>query len=139
MTDRLETGLRGLAGLTLSHHDTAHEDLDRSDALERHLALSCGLVESQLVSEFVLADGVGVVDLVAENEEGDLGELLHGEEGVELGLGLGETLVILSVNEENDTAHFGEVVLPETTGCTRSALSEVDSPGGRCMVRVDWG
>lgn len=84
------------------------------------------------MSQFVLADGVGVVDLVAENEEGDLGELLHGEESVELGLGLGETLVVLGVNEENDTAHFGEIVLPETSGCSRSTLSEVVLDG-RCI------
>lgn len=68
------------------------------------------------MTELILADGVGVVDLVTEDEEGDLGEVLHGEESVELSLGLGETLVVLGVNEENNTADFGEVVLPQTTG-----------------------
>jgi hypothetical protein len=50
------------------------------------------------VAELILADGVGVVDLVSEDKEGDLGELLHGEQGVELGLGFGETLVVLSID-----------------------------------------
>jgi hypothetical protein len=50
------------------------------------------------VTELILADGVGVVDFVSEDEEGDLGELLHGEEGVELGLGFGEALVVLGVD-----------------------------------------
>lgn len=30
--------------LTLSHNDAAHENLDRPDALERHLALACRLI-----------------------------------------------------------------------------------------------
>jgi len=69
------------------------------------------------VAEFVLGDGVGVVDLVAENDKGDLGELLHGEERVQLGLGLDEPLVVLGVDQEDDAVHFGEIVLPETSGC----------------------
>lgn len=36
-----------------------------------------GLVEAKLVSELVLADSVGVVDLVAEDEERSLGQILH--------------------------------------------------------------
>lgn len=68
------------------------------------------------MAQLILADSIGVIDLVSENEEGNLGELLHGEEGVELGLGFGEALVILGINQEDDTAHFGEVVLPETAG-----------------------
>lgn len=102
--------------ISLSHDNTAHEQLDGTDSLKRNLALASGLVETKLVAELVLTDSVGVVDLVTENEEGDLGQVFHGEEGVELGLGLGEALVILGVDEENNTANFGEVVLPETAG-----------------------
>lgn len=105
--------------VALSHDDTAHEQLNGSDSLERDLALTSSLVETKLVAELILTDSVGVVDLVTENEEGDLGEILHGEKGVELGLGLGETLVVLGVDEEDDTANFGEVVLPETASCCR--------------------
>lgn len=50
------------------------------------------------MAQLLLGDGVGVVDLVAEDDKGDLLELLHGQEGVELGLGLGESLVVLGVD-----------------------------------------
>ena len=36
---------------------------------------------------------------------------------VQLGLGLDEPLVVLGVDQEDDAVHFGEVVLPETSGC----------------------
>lgn len=75
------------------------------------------------MSELVLADGVGVVDLVSEDQEGDLGELLHGQESVKLGLGLGETLNVLGVNQEDDTADFGKVVLPQTTSWKKKSTS----------------
>lgn len=100
--------------VALAHDDTAHEQLDGPNALERDLAFAGGLVQTQLVAKLVLAHGIGVVNLVAEDEEGDLGEVLHGQEGVELGLGLGESLVVLGVDQEDDTANFGEVVLPQT-------------------------
>ena len=65
------------------------------------------------MAELVLGDRIGVVDLVAQDDEGHLGELLHGQEGVELGLGLGQALVVFRVDEENDAINFGEVILPE--------------------------
>jgi hypothetical protein len=55
--------------LTLSHHNTAHEDLDGPDALERDLALASSLVQTKLVAQLILADGIGVVDLVSEDQE----------------------------------------------------------------------
>lgn len=86
----------------MSHDNTAHEDLDGSDALERHLALARCLVEAEFVSELVFGNSVGVwivfivsacaddidilvgqvgkqltVNLVAKDEEGSLGEILH--------------------------------------------------------------
>lgn len=100
----------------MPHHNGAHEHLNGADALQWDLALARGLVDAQLVAQLVLGDGIGVVDLVAENDKGDLGKLLHGEERVELGLGLGEALVVLGVDEEDDAVDFGEVVLPETAG-----------------------
>ena len=89
---------RAMQPRTLSHDYTAHEQLDGPDALKRYLALAGGLVQTKLVAQLILADGVGVVDLVSEDKEGNLSEILHGEKGVELGLGLGETLVILRIN-----------------------------------------
>jgi hypothetical protein len=98
---------------TLAHDDRDHEDLDRPDSLKRDLALARRLVQAELVAELVLGDGVGVVDLVAQDAEGHLGELLHGQERVELGLGLGEALVVLGVDQEDDAVDLGEVVLPQ--------------------------
>lgn len=46
--------------VTLSHDNTAHEDLDGPDALKWDLALACSLVEAKFVAELVLGDGVGV-------------------------------------------------------------------------------
>lgn len=104
--------------LTLPHNNTAHEQLNWPDPLKRHLTLPSRLVQTKLVAQLVLAHGVGVVDLVSEDEEGHLGQVFHGEEGVELGLGFREPLVVLCVDKEDDAAYFGEVVLPETTGCS---------------------
>lgn len=75
------------------------------------------------MSQLILTHGTWVVDLVSENKEGDLGEFLHGQEGVQLGLGLGEPLVVAGIDQEDDAADFGEVVLPETTRCMSSVLS----------------
>ncbi|KAJ6260984.1 hypothetical protein Dda_3649 [Drechslerella dactyloides] len=103
---------------TLPHDDTAHEDLDGPDPLNGHLALTRRLVQAELVPQLVLADGLVVVNLVAEDEEGHLGQLLHGQEGVELGFGFGHALEVLGVDEEDDAGDLGEVVLPEAAGCT---------------------
>lgn len=62
--------------VALAHDDGAHEDLDGTDVPERDLALTRGLVEAELVAELLLRDGTGGVDLVAEDEEGNVGELL---------------------------------------------------------------
>lgn len=102
--------------LTLSHDHRAHEDLNGPDALQRHLALTRCLVETKLVTQLLLGDGVGVVNLVAQDDKRHLLELLHGQQGIKLGLGLGETLVVLGIDEEDNTVDLGEVVLPKTAG-----------------------
>lgn len=71
--------------VTLSHDDTAHEDFDRPDALEWHLALASCLVQTKGCPQLVLGDCVRVIDLVSENDEGGVGELFHGQQSVELG------------------------------------------------------
>ena len=68
------------------------------------------------MSEFLLADSIGMIDLVSENQEGNLVKVLHGEKGVEFGFGFGEAVMVFCVNEEDDARHFGKVVFPETTG-----------------------
>jgi hypothetical protein len=100
----------------LTHDNTAHEQLNRPDTLERDLALAGSLVQTELVTELILGDGVGVIDLVAEHEEGHLGQVLHGEQGVQFGLGLREALVVLGIDQEDDTVDLGEVVLPQAAG-----------------------
>ena len=98
--------------LTLPHDHTAHEDLNRPDALKRHHALAGCLVQTKLRPQLVLRDGLGVVDLVAEHQEGGVGEGLHSQQRVELGLGLSKALVVLGIDKEDDAADFGEVVAP---------------------------
>lgn len=66
--------------------------------------------------QLVLGHRVGMVDLVAEHKEGGLGQLFHGEQGVELGFGFGEALGVFGVDEEDDAADFGEVIAPEAAG-----------------------
>lgn len=74
--------------------------------------------------KLVLADSIGVVDLVAQHEEGSLAQVLHAEQRIELGLALGEALGVLGVNEEDDTADLGEVVLPQAAGLLVAAEIE---------------
>lgn len=69
------------------------------------------------MSQLVLGDSVRVVDLVAQDDEGDLGKLFHREKGIELGLGLCESLMVLGIDKEDDTVNIGEVIAPDTSGC----------------------
>jgi len=124
--------LQGNGRLTLPHDNTTHENLDRPDPLERHLALPRRLVQAQLVPQLVLGHRVRVVDLVAEDQEGDLGEIFHGQEGVQFGFGFCEAFVVLGVDEEDDAADFGEVVFPEAAGCGEKI-------SGLAFVRVGRG
>jgi hypothetical protein len=64
----------------------------------------------------VLRHGIGVINLIPKDNEWDFGELLHRQEGIELGFRFGQAFVILSVDKENDTVDLGEVVLPESAG-----------------------
>lgn len=74
--------------------------------------------------QLVLANSVGVVDLVAQHKEGGLAQILHAEQRVELGLALGEALRVLGVDEEHNSADLGEVVLPQTAGLLVAAQVE---------------
>ena len=48
--------------------------------------LASGLVEAKMVSQLFLTDRTRRVDLVAEDKEGNLGELFDTKESIELGL-----------------------------------------------------
>lgn len=63
--------------------------------------------------QLLLADGVGMIDLVAEDQEWRLLQLFHAEQRIELGLALGEALWVLGIDEEDDAGDLGEVVLPQ--------------------------
>lgn len=80
--------------------------------------------------ELVLAHSVGVIDLVAQHKEGSLAQVLHAEQGVELSLALGEALGVLGIDEEDDTADFGEVVLPQAAGLLVTAKVEGGEAAG---------
>lgn len=103
------------ASHTLAHHNTAHENFNGPDSLKRDLALAGRLVQSQSGTELILADGLRVVNLVSENKEGNLSKLLHAQKCIKLSLGFKETLVIFSINKEDNSGDFREVVLPEAT------------------------
>jgi hypothetical protein len=93
-----------------------------------------------LVSHLVLGDGIGVVDLVAKDNKGNLGKLFHREEGVELGLGLTESLVVLGVDKEDDTVDLGEVVAPDTSGllmATKIESGEADVTNSKLLGCCD--
>jgi hypothetical protein len=120
--------------LTLPHNHTTHKHLNRAYPLERDFPLPRRLPQPQLMPQLLLAHRVRVIDLVAEDQEGDFGEVFHGEEGVELGFGFGQALVVFGVDEEDDAADFGEVVAPETAGWGGLA-----GGGGGGWVKGDMG
>jgi hypothetical protein len=96
--------------VSLPHDHTAHEHLDRPNALKRNLALARGLVQTKRRAKLVFGHSLRVIDLVTEDDEGGVLELLHGEEGVELGFGFVETLVVLRVNKEDNAGDLGDCV-----------------------------
>lgn len=70
------------------------------------------------MAELVLRHRVRVVDLVAKYDKRHLGQFLHRQERVELGLGLGESLVVLGVDKEDNAVNFRKVIFPQATGWT---------------------
>lgn len=68
--------------VALSHDDRCHKDLDRPDVFEGLLALARRLVESEGVSELVLRDCAGGINLVAEDEERYFLQFFDAQEGV---------------------------------------------------------
>lgn len=67
-----------------------------------------------MMPQLLLTHSTGRVDLVAEDEERNLGEFFDGEKGVELGLRFAETFKVSTVDEEDNAIDFREVVTPET-------------------------
>ena len=66
------------------------------------------------MSQLIFRHCVRVVDFVAQDQERCFLQVLHSEQGIELGFGLLQALVVFGVNEEDDARDFGEVIAPET-------------------------
>jgi hypothetical protein len=88
--------------VSLPHDHTAHEHLNRPDTLKWHLALARRLVQAEGAAQLVFRHGLGMVDLVSEDDKGRVLKLFHGEQRVELGFGFVEALVVFGVDEEDD-------------------------------------
>lgn len=69
-----------------------------------------------MVPELLLAHGTDGIDLVAEDQERDLGKLFYGEQRVKLSFGFCKPFVVGRVDQKDDAVHLGKVVSPETTG-----------------------
>ena len=113
-------------GVTHSPDHGAHVHFDRADTgvLIGLGVLAVCVHKSEGVLELFLRCSGGHIDLVAQDEEGDVGQLVGGEEGIELLLGLGETSPIDGIDEVNDAVDGGEIVLPQATGGLVSAEVE---------------
>lgn len=68
-----------------------------------------------MVSQLFLTDGTGGIDFVTQDEEWDLGKFFDREQGIELGFRFIETIMVGTVDEEDDPVDLGEVVAPEST------------------------
>jgi hypothetical protein len=55
----------------------------------------------------------GPVNLIAEDEDGAVGQLLVGQQRVELGLGLDEARAVAAVDQEDDGVDGRKVVAPD--------------------------
>lgn len=74
-------------------------------------------MQTKSIPELLFRDGAGCINLVAEHEEGNLGQFFDRQERVELGFGFVEAFDVLRINEEDDAVNFGEVVLPQAASC----------------------
>ena len=81
----------------------------------------------QTVRCFVRASAKRTVYLVAQDEKGRLGQIFHGEQGVELVLGLLEAVRVFGVDEEDDAGYFGEVLV-EMAGQIENTVARLE-PG----------
>lgn len=68
-----------------------------------------------MMPQFVLAHSTRSINLVSENKEWNLGQLLNGQQCVELRLRFRETLEVGGIDEEDDAINLREVVTPQTT------------------------
>ena len=87
-------------------------NLEKVDRARR--TLTCAFsVQSEVHSDFVFRGGSGAVDLVAEDENGHIGDLLILHQGVQLSFGLGKAFSIPRIHEKHDAVHSREIILKE--------------------------
>ena len=82
--------------------------------------------------QLLLTDRIRMIDFIAQHQERHLRQVLHAQQGVELGFRFGQALVVFGVHEEDDPAYFGEIIFPEAAGCRDSTglVSEVEKDLG---------
>ncbi len=74
--------------------------------------MSKSMTLKHVSTDLVLRSRSGPVDLVAQDEDGAVGQLLVRQQGVQLHLGLAKALAVASVDQKHDGVHRGEVVFP---------------------------
>lgn len=63
--------------------------------------------------QLILTNGIRMINLIPQDQKRRLAQILHAQQRVELDLALLEALRVLGVDEEDDAADLGEVVLPQ--------------------------
>jgi len=92
----------------------AHEDFNGSAIDLADLFASPSALGSQsiYISQFFFRSGILLIDLVTEDDNGDLGEFGGGHEGFEFLFRFFKSVLVGSVDEVNDTVNSGEITLP---------------------------
>lgn len=111
--------------------DTAHEHFQGTNVVGRDGALltSGEAVTSQMPLQHILRDSGRDINLVAQNDEGHLGEVVLLKQTIKLGLGLRETGRVGCVDQEHNRVNLGEVILPQPSGfnvTTKVKSAELD-------------
>lgn len=100
-----------LEAIAIAHlaHNAAHEDLQRPNVGfgEVHFALAGGEVgQPQVVPQLLLRRRVRFVDLVSQDEEGDVRQGIVGEQGVQLLLRLRKPLLVEGIDQVHHRVHL---------------------------------
>lgn len=106
-------------GVSYSLHHTAHKQLNWSGAWVLLLGiLAIGLMEMEveLLSQLLLLHGVLLVDFIAEDHKGDILELFHLKQWIQLTLGLVDSLSVCCVDHKDNTVKLTAILLPGLTG-----------------------
>jgi len=77
-----------------------------------------------MMPQLLFAHGTRCINLVTKDQEGNLRELLNGQQGVELSFRLRKALEIGTVDEKDDAIDLGKVIAPEAASWT-----DLNEPG----------